>query len=101
MSCGGPPFQCGNQTVRPDRNLGQPDTDRVANGVGNRRRRRHGCDLADADAAAEHVIKTRLVKMHVERRGFGKSWEGLVRPPPSEESAARRRDLAPLLKAEP
>ncbi len=35
-SCGGPPFECGDQTVGPDRHLGQPDAGRVADGVGDR-----------------------------------------------------------------
>ena len=67
VSCGGPPFECGDQAVGPDRNFGQPDADGVADRVGDRRRGRHGRDLADADAAAEHVVEAALVEMHVDR----------------------------------
>ena len=54
------PLSAAIEAVGPDRQFGQPDAGRVADGVGDRRRRRHGRDLADADAAAEHVIETRL-----------------------------------------
>ena len=51
-SCGRPPTEKIDQPVGPDRDLAGPDADGVADGVGDRRRRRHGRDLADADAAA-------------------------------------------------
>ena len=87
-SCGGPPFQCGDQAVGPDRDLGQPDADGVANGVGDRRRSRHGCDLADADAAAEHVVEAAFVEMHVDRRACRRCRE--CDSPPFRRSACRR-----------
>ena len=52
----------------PDGWIVEPDADCVVNRVGDRGRRRHRCDLADADAATEHVIETCLVEMHVDHR---------------------------------
>ena len=68
-SCCGPPFQRGDQTVGPDRNLRRPDAGGVADRVGDRRRGRHGRDLADADAAAEHVIEAALRRNARRSRG--------------------------------
>src|SRR5713226_3083087 len=66
MSCRGPPFQCGDQTIGPDRDLGEPDPSRVANGIGEGRRRRDSCDLADTNAAAEHMVEATFVKVHID-----------------------------------
>ena len=88
MSCCGPPFQCGNQAVGPDRNFGQPDAGGVANGIGERRRGRHRRHLADPDAAAEHVIETAFVEMHDRSRACRRCRE--CGNPPSRRRACRR-----------
>src|SRR5205823_7074075 len=93
-----PFFARGDETGVPDRNLGWPDADRVTHGVRNRRRRRHGRDLADADAAAGHMVETAFVEMHIDERRVADARDTVILHSPGQDVASRRIDLARLVK---
>src|SRR3979490_2506559 len=67
---------------------------RVVNGVGDRRRGRNGRYLADADAAAEHVIEAGFVKVHVDDGRVGDAGDAVVLHTRGEDVAAAGIDLA-------
>ena len=76
----------------------EPDAGRVVDRVGDRGRCRHGCDLADADAAAEHVIETRLVEMHVDHGRVGNPWNTIILHPAAQRLAGAGIDLARFIE---
>src|SRR4029079_18254745 len=57
-------------------------------------RRRHGRDLADADAAAGNMLETAFVEMHVDWRRVGNSGNPVIFHSAGKDVAGSRIDLA-------
>ena len=86
------------QPVGTDRQLVRPPAGRVVHGVADRGRHRHGGDLAEADAAAGHVLEALLVEVDVDLGGVADAGDPVVLEAGAQHDPALRVVLALLVE---